>query len=53
MEFSIISFRFKTLEENRILQLNPAVPKVFNGPYPIGIDPVSTKFLNGSVAKII
>ncbi|KAL1277977.1 hypothetical protein QQF64_024650 [Cirrhinus molitorella] len=30
----------KTLEDNRVLQLNPAVPKVFNGPYPIGIDPI-------------
>uniref|UniRef100_A0A8C1RMW2 V-type proton ATPase subunit a n=1 Tax=Cyprinus carpio TaxID=7962 RepID=A0A8C1RMW2_CYPCA len=30
----------KTLEDNRVLQLDPAVPKVFNGPYPIGIDPI-------------
>ncbi|XP_055050236.1 V-type proton ATPase 116 kDa subunit a isoform X2 [Misgurnus anguillicaudatus] len=30
----------KTLEENRILQLDPAVPGVFGGPYPIGIDPI-------------
>lgn len=42
MEFSINSIRFATLQENRILQLNPAVPNVFTGPYPIGIDPVST-----------
>uniref|UniRef100_A0A9R1SRM1 V-type proton ATPase subunit a n=2 Tax=Cyprinus carpio TaxID=7962 RepID=A0A9R1SRM1_CYPCA len=31
---------FGTLEDNRVLQLDPAVPKVFNGPYPIGIDPI-------------
>ncbi|KTF80350.1 hypothetical protein cypCar_00032382 [Cyprinus carpio] len=30
----------ETLEDNRVLQLDPAVPKVFNGPYPIGIDPI-------------
>ncbi|RXN12828.1 V-type proton ATPase 116 kDa subunit a-like isoform X2 [Labeo rohita] len=30
----------KTLEDNRVLQLNPSVPKVFTGPYPIGIDPI-------------
>ncbi|XP_016295577.1 V-type proton ATPase 116 kDa subunit a-like isoform X2 [Sinocyclocheilus anshuiensis] len=30
----------KTLDDNRVLQLDPAVPKVFNGPYPIGIDPI-------------
>lgn len=53
MEFSINSIRFETLKDNRILQLNPAVPKVFNGPYPIGIDPVSTQYLNSSVAKIV
>uniref|UniRef100_A0AAY4CUA0 V-type proton ATPase subunit a n=1 Tax=Denticeps clupeoides TaxID=299321 RepID=A0AAY4CUA0_9TELE len=29
-----------TLHENRILQLDPAVKGVFNGPYPIGIDPI-------------
>uniref|UniRef100_A0A671S494 V-type proton ATPase subunit a n=1 Tax=Sinocyclocheilus anshuiensis TaxID=1608454 RepID=A0A671S494_9TELE len=28
-----------TLKDNHILQLDPAVPKVFSGPYPIGIDP--------------
>uniref|UniRef100_A0A8C8A1I8 V-type proton ATPase subunit a n=1 Tax=Oryzias sinensis TaxID=183150 RepID=A0A8C8A1I8_9TELE len=26
--------------ENTVLQLDPAVPGVFNGPYPLGIDPV-------------
>ncbi|XP_050953778.1 V-type proton ATPase 116 kDa subunit a isoform X1 [Labeo rohita] len=30
----------KTLEDNWVLQLNPSVPKVFTGPYPIGIDPI-------------
>ncbi|XP_051742718.1 V-type proton ATPase 116 kDa subunit a isoform X2 [Ctenopharyngodon idella] len=34
------NWTFETLKENRLLQLNPAVPKVFNGPYPIGIDPI-------------
>ncbi|XP_059410548.1 V-type proton ATPase 116 kDa subunit a isoform X1 [Carassius carassius] len=29
-----------TLKDNHVLQLDPAVPKVFNGPYPIGIDPI-------------
>lgn len=33
--------RFQTLEDNRLLQLDPAVDGVFNGPYPIGIDPVN------------
>ncbi len=28
------------LGENAVLQLDPAVPGVFNGPYPLGIDPV-------------
>ncbi|XP_029383279.1 V-type proton ATPase 116 kDa subunit a isoform X3 [Echeneis naucrates] len=30
----------KTLTENAALQLDPAVPGVFNGPYPLGIDPI-------------
>ncbi|KAI7803570.1 V-type proton ATPase 116 kDa subunit a isoform X2 [Triplophysa rosa] len=34
------NWTFKTLEENRMLQLDPAVPGVFGGPYPIGIDPI-------------
>ncbi|XP_048065209.1 V-type proton ATPase 116 kDa subunit a isoform X3 [Megalobrama amblycephala] len=34
------NWTFETLKDNRILQLNPAVPNVFNGPYPIGIDPI-------------
>ncbi|XP_067825003.1 V-type proton ATPase 116 kDa subunit a 1 isoform X2 [Heptranchias perlo] len=29
-----------TLRGNRNLQLDPAHPKVFNGPYPFGIDPI-------------
>uniref|UniRef100_A0A8C5FGM2 V-type proton ATPase subunit a n=1 Tax=Gadus morhua TaxID=8049 RepID=A0A8C5FGM2_GADMO len=32
--------RFGTLGENALLQLDPAVPGVFNGPYPLGIDPI-------------
>uniref|UniRef100_A0A8C8JKH7 V-type proton ATPase subunit a n=1 Tax=Oncorhynchus tshawytscha TaxID=74940 RepID=A0A8C8JKH7_ONCTS len=31
---------FETLNENKVLQLDPAVPGVFNGPYPLGIDPI-------------
>uniref|UniRef100_A0A8C4HVK0 V-type proton ATPase subunit a n=1 Tax=Dicentrarchus labrax TaxID=13489 RepID=A0A8C4HVK0_DICLA len=31
---------FDTLEGNAVLQLDPAVPGVFNGPYPLGIDPI-------------
>ncbi|XP_051570600.1 V-type proton ATPase 116 kDa subunit a 1-like isoform X2 [Myxocyprinus asiaticus] len=34
------NWTFKTLEDNRILQLDPAEPGVFGGPYPIGIDPI-------------
>ncbi|XP_051994848.1 V-type proton ATPase 116 kDa subunit a 1-like isoform X3 [Xyrauchen texanus] len=34
------NWTFKTLEDNKILQLDPAVPGVFGGPYPIGIDPI-------------
>ncbi|KAM4598111.1 V-type proton ATPase 116 kDa subunit a [Polymixia lowei] len=30
----------ETLEKNRVLQLDPAIDGVFNGPYPIGIDPI-------------
>ncbi|MCI4384922.1 hypothetical protein PGIGA_G00044380 [Pangasianodon gigas] len=30
----------EVLEENSLLQLDPAVPGVFGGPYPIGIDPI-------------
>uniref|UniRef100_A0A673ZQ16 V-type proton ATPase subunit a n=1 Tax=Salmo trutta TaxID=8032 RepID=A0A673ZQ16_SALTR len=30
----------RTLDENKVLQLDPAVRGVFNGPYPIGIDPI-------------
>ncbi|XP_053708049.1 V-type proton ATPase 116 kDa subunit a isoform X2 [Synchiropus splendidus] len=30
----------QTLLDNRVLQLDPAVDGVFNGPYPIGIDPI-------------
>lgn len=32
--------RFETLDSNSVLQLNPTVPGVFGGPYPLGIDPV-------------
>lgn len=35
--------RFETLDGNAVLQLDPAVTGVFNGPYPLGIDPVNHK----------
>uniref|UniRef100_A0A8C1RTJ1 V-type proton ATPase subunit a n=1 Tax=Cyprinus carpio TaxID=7962 RepID=A0A8C1RTJ1_CYPCA len=31
---------FETLDGNSVLQLDPAVPGVFGGPYPLGIDPI-------------
>uniref|UniRef100_A0A8C6LVY4 V-type proton ATPase subunit a n=1 Tax=Nothobranchius furzeri TaxID=105023 RepID=A0A8C6LVY4_NOTFU len=31
---------FETLDRNAVLQLDPAVPGVFGGPYPLGIDPI-------------
>uniref|UniRef100_A0A8C4NUB3 V-type proton ATPase subunit a n=1 Tax=Dicentrarchus labrax TaxID=13489 RepID=A0A8C4NUB3_DICLA len=34
------NWSFDTLEGNAVLQLDPAVPGVFNGPYPLGIDPI-------------
>uniref|UniRef100_A0A8C7JEH4 V-type proton ATPase subunit a n=1 Tax=Oncorhynchus kisutch TaxID=8019 RepID=A0A8C7JEH4_ONCKI len=35
-----LTWSFQTLDENKVLQLDPAVRGVFNGPYPIGIDPI-------------
>lgn len=37
---SYVHPRFETLDGNAVLQLDPAIPGVFNGPYPLGIDPV-------------
>uniref|UniRef100_A0A7N8X076 V-type proton ATPase subunit a n=1 Tax=Mastacembelus armatus TaxID=205130 RepID=A0A7N8X076_9TELE len=34
------NWSFQTLDGNAVLQLDPAVPGVFNGPYPLGIDPI-------------
>uniref|UniRef100_G3PRS3 V-type proton ATPase subunit a n=1 Tax=Gasterosteus aculeatus aculeatus TaxID=481459 RepID=G3PRS3_GASAC len=34
------NWTFETLNGNGVLQLDPAVPGVFNGPYPLGIDPI-------------
>uniref|UniRef100_A0A7N6AZL8 V-type proton ATPase subunit a n=1 Tax=Anabas testudineus TaxID=64144 RepID=A0A7N6AZL8_ANATE len=34
------NWSFETLEENGVLQLDPAVAGVFGGPYPLGIDPI-------------
>ncbi|XP_008312360.1 V-type proton ATPase 116 kDa subunit a isoform X1 [Cynoglossus semilaevis] len=34
------NWTFETLDGNAVLQLDPAVPGVFNGPYPLGIDPI-------------
>lgn len=41
-----IFFRFEILGTNRLLQLDPAIDGVFNGPYPIGIDPVNPFLYN-------
>lgn len=37
--------RVETLDGNALLQLDPAVPGVFGGPYPLGIDPVNPQHL--------
>ncbi|XP_029913544.1 V-type proton ATPase 116 kDa subunit a isoform X2 [Myripristis murdjan] len=34
------NWTFDTLKDNRVLQLDPVIDGVFNGPYPIGIDPI-------------
>ncbi|XP_065821036.1 V-type proton ATPase 116 kDa subunit a isoform X3 [Labrus bergylta] len=34
------NWTFATLENSKVLQLDPAVDGVFKGPYPIGIDPI-------------
>uniref|UniRef100_H3D2B7 V-type proton ATPase subunit a n=1 Tax=Tetraodon nigroviridis TaxID=99883 RepID=H3D2B7_TETNG len=34
------NWTFQTLEDNPVLQLDPAIDGVFKGPYPIGIDPI-------------
>ncbi|KAJ7992355.1 hypothetical protein DPEC_G00277660 [Dallia pectoralis] len=34
------TWTFPILEQNKVLQLDPAVKGVFSGPYPIGIDPI-------------
>ncbi|XP_071401447.1 V-type proton ATPase 116 kDa subunit a isoform X1 [Centroberyx affinis] len=34
------NWTFDTLKDNRVLQLDPVVDGVFNGPYPVGIDPI-------------
>ncbi|XP_070836842.1 V-type proton ATPase 116 kDa subunit a isoform X3 [Chaetodon trifascialis] len=34
------NWTFDTLEGNKVLQLDPNIDGVFNGPYPIGIDPI-------------
>ncbi|KAI2649195.1 V-type proton ATPase 116 kDa subunit a1 [Labeo rohita] len=34
------NWTFETLDGNTVLQLDPAVPGVFGGPYPLGIDPI-------------
>ncbi|XP_021095974.1 V-type proton ATPase 116 kDa subunit a isoform X7 [Heterocephalus glaber] len=38
--FTIYNWTEETLRGNPALQLNPAVPGVFGGPYPFGIDPI-------------
>ncbi|XP_053370338.1 V-type proton ATPase 116 kDa subunit a isoform X2 [Clarias gariepinus] len=34
------NWTMEDLNEHRLLQMDPAVPGVFGGPYPIGIDPI-------------
>ncbi|KAM4623359.1 V-type proton ATPase 116 kDa subunit a isoform 9-T9 [Polymixia lowei] len=34
------NWTIETLDGNAVLQLDPAVPGVFSGPYPLGIDPI-------------
>lgn len=41
---SALSYSDSTIRHSRTLQLDPNVPGVFRGPYPFGIDPVSTSF---------
>ncbi|XP_076851677.1 V-type proton ATPase 116 kDa subunit a [Brachyhypopomus gauderio] len=41
-----VNWTFQVLQENRVLQLDPAVPGVFSGPYPIGIDPIWSLSVN-------
>lgn len=36
--------RNETLQTNALLTLDPNISGVFSGPYPLGIDPVSTHF---------
>ncbi|MGH0121983.1 UNVERIFIED_CONTAM: hypothetical protein FKN15_000524 [Acipenser sinensis] len=38
--FTKANWTDEILKNNRLLQLDPALPGVFNGPYPIGIDPI-------------
>ncbi|KAM5273847.1 V-type proton ATPase 116 kDa subunit a 1 isoform 15-T15 [Ctenodactylus gundi] len=38
--FTISNWTDETLRGNPVLQLNPAIPGVFGGPYPFGIDPI-------------
>ncbi|KAK2815069.1 hypothetical protein Q7C36_023335 [Tachysurus vachellii] len=38
--FKGANWTFETLDGNPVLQLDPVVPGVFGGPYPLGIDPV-------------
>lgn len=43
--FNFLHCRNKTLQANALLTLDPNVSGVFSGPYPFGIDPVSTQTL--------
>lgn len=40
----ILTNRLGDLPGNRFLTLDPNVTGVFNGPYPLGIDPVSGEY---------
>ncbi|KAK2102865.1 hypothetical protein P7K49_020532 [Saguinus oedipus] len=38
---SAFCYSDSVVRHNRVLQLDPSIPGVFRGPYPLGIDPVS------------
>lgn len=44
---SALCYSDSVVRRSRVLQLDPSVPGVFQGPYPLGIDPVSVHFPRG------
>lgn len=47
---SALCYSDTIVRHSRVLQLDPSVPGVFQGPYPLGIDPVSALFPRRDVA---